>query len=413
MEKNEIYQVKIESYNSEAQGVARIGGYAVFVPYALPGEKWEIKILKVTNSAIWAKGIELLEPSQERMSPDCKYYGKCGGCDCRHMSYEEELHFKLCRVNDALSRIGKQTVKAEIIHPADSVFRYRNKAIYTVEEGSFGFYRERSHDLIAIDDCKIQQELSIKCAKFIASLNDKHIRNVFVRDTVCTIISSKGFDYTEELVAVCPELTGVVLCVNKGRENSILNGSFYTLYGEGDVTEILCNHKFLISPQSFYQINPPQAEKLYGIAVNYAGKGEKAIELYCGAGTISLCLAERFKKVIAAETVPEAIENAKVNAFINGITNVDFICADAGEIDGKAEVVVVDPPRKGMLENAINSVKRINPERIVYVSCNPATLARDIAMFEPEYELVKCEAVDMFPRTCHVESVCLMVRKKI
>ena len=399
MKKNEVYDVIIESYNSEAEGVARIDGRAVFVPYAKIGECHKIQILKVTNTAIWARSLE------KRIETDCPYYYRCGGCSCRHMSYEEELEFKLQRVNDALLRIGKQTVKAEAIIPSDNIFRYRNKAIFNFNGDVFGFYRQRSHDLVEIDDCLLQSELSISCAKEIAKLNNPYIRNVFVRDTVCTIVASESVDAVN-----IPGLTGEVLCLNKGRENSILNGEYQTLYGCADLEEHLCGMKFVISPQSFFQINPSQAEKLYSKAIDYAGKGKKVLELYCGTGTISLLLSKNFECVVATEIVPEAVENAKVNASINNVSNIEFLCKDASEISIPCDTVVVDPPRKGMSLDAVEAVKRCNPEKIVYVSCNPATLARDILFFN-KYELTECTVFDMFPRTKHVETVVLLCKK--
>ena len=326
-----------------------------------------------------------------------------------HMSYAEELRFKLNKVNDALHRIGKQQFTVDEIIGSDNILRYRNKGIFSVSEGKFGFYKERSHDLISIDDCLIQQQLAVRCAEVIAGLNDPHIRKVFVRDRVCTVVSTKGFKGISKLLEAVPELMGIVLCVNKGRENSILDGNFYTLYGEADQCEKLCGFEFIISPQSFFQINPKQAEKLYSRAIEYAGCARNALELYCGAGTISMCLSRTCNHITACEIVPEAIENAKQNAQRNSVDNIEFICADAADISVDADLIVVDPPRKGMSDSTIESILRIQPDRIVYVSCNPSTLARDILKLDG-YTLCKGTAVDMFPRTCHVETVVLMSR---
>ena len=402
MKKNEIYKVNIESYNSEADGVARIDGQALFVPFTKIGETHEVKILKATNTAVWAKTINELHET------DCPYFYKCGGCDCRHMSYAEELEFKLNKVNNALKHIGKQTFNIDSIIPADNILRYRNKAVFNVDFDKFGFYRERSHDLIKINDCLLQSELSVSCAKSIVKQNiNGSIKKIFVRDTVCTIIS----DLKIEPVYL-DGITGLVNCVIKGRENSFLDGTYYTLYGDADLNEQLCGNHFIISPKSFYQINPAQAEKLYYKALEYAGEGDTAVELYCGAGTISMLLAKKFTKVLATEIVPEAVKNAKNNAILNNVDNIEFICADASDINCKADVVVVDPPRKGLSIETINSIKRCNPESIVYVSCNPATLARDIFLLD-NYRLIKGTAVDMFPRTKHVESVVKLERKDV
>lgn len=392
IEKNQEYNVEITGYSSEGFGVARIDGRAVFIPFAKIGEKRSVRIVKVSNTAIYGKMNELPET-------DCPYFGKCGGCHLRHLTYEEELEFKQNKVNEALKRIGKQNVFADQIIPSDRTERYRNKAVFNVQGDKFGFYRPRSHDLIEIDDCLLQSEFSLRIAK---EIDKKGLNHIFVRDTVCTLA---GPSYSGPI----PEgVTGLVLCDNR-RENSILDGEFRTLFGNPVQEEKLCGFQFRISPQAFFQVNPPQAEKLYSLAVEYAGSGNTALELYCGAGTISMCLSSNFKKVIATEIVPEAIENAKENAVLNGIDNIEFICGDASAISVNADVIVVDPPRKGMSKDAIDSILKMNPDRIVYVSCNPATLARDLLLLKG-YELQKVTAVDMFPRTHHVESVVKLTR---
>lgn len=392
IEKNQEYLCKIEGYSSEGFGVARIEGRAVFVPFARLGKEYLVHIVKVSNSAVYGRINSI-------PSTDCPYFGKCGGCHLRHLSYEEELSFKLNKVNDALKRIGKQNVFATEIIGSEKTERYRNKAVFDVEGEKFGFYRPRSHDLIEIDDCLLQSESALRTAK---SVEKQGLNHIFIRDTVCTLA---GPSYSGP---VPDGLTGLVLCDNR-RENSVLDGDFKTLWGSPEQEEELCGFKFIISPQSFFQVNPPQAEKLYGIACDYAGTGDTALELYCGAGTISLCLSKYFKRIIATEIVPEAVENAKLNAERNGIDNIDFICSDASRVSVNADVVVVDPPRKGMSAETINSILRIAPERIVYISCNPATLARDIALLKG-YDLKKVTAVDMFPRTHHVESVVLLTK---
>jgi len=446
--KNQIYQVYIESYNSDAMGVCHIDGRAVFVPKTIVGETWEIKILKVSSSAVYAKAVQLIKASENRIASECPHFGKCGGCDARHMSYDEELRFKLEKVNSALRHIGKQEIFADEILSSDFIVHYRNKGIFAVSEvngkACYGFYRERSHELIAINDCLLQSELSCRVAKAVTDFMNQHnipayneesgkgiVRHVFCRqgyhteDALACIIAAKGFGaLTEKLVAflcsACPELSGIVLNVNKTRGNTVLAGDFYTLWGKGTIDDVLCGHRFEIAPQAFFQINPPQAEKLYNRALDYADiKDSKLVfDLYCGAGTISLCLAEHAEKVIGAEIVPEAIENANKNAEVNGISNVEFICADAGKAaqelaarNLRPEVIVVDPPRKGMNEDAVSEVASMAPERIVYVSCNCATLARDILRFNSlGYTLQRVTAVDMFPRTSHIESVALLVK---
>ena len=367
-----------------------------------------------------------------------------------HMDYEEELSFKLDKVNSALTRIGRQTVTAQNIIGSDSTFRYRNKGIFNIScDGSkccFGFYHARTHDVVPIEQCLIQMPLGEKVSQTVCRFMDSHkllpydeasgkgtVRHIFCRsavytkDAVACIISANGFGaltsaLVEELKAACPELTGIVLCINRERQNSILAGNFYTLYGNPDIVDCLGRFEFNISPQAFYQINPPQAEKLYAKAVEYAAEGEcrTVLELYCGTGAISMFLSEHFQQVTATELVPEAIENAKENAARNQIDNISFYCGDAAKTAEhfsqqqlKADCIVVDPPRKGMDRQAIEAVSAISPDRIVYVSCNPATLARDILLFnEFGYELRKATAIDMFPKTSHVETVCCLYHQK-
>ena len=450
LQKNQIHTVTIEGYGSEAQGVCRPEGRAVFVPRALPGEKWEIRIVKVTASAVYARGEKLLAPSPARVEPACPWFGRCGGCDAWHMRYEEELRFKLERVNDALRRIGRQSLEAREILGCVSLEGYRNKAIYAVAaldgKAAYGFYRERSHELIPLGRCLIQPEWSARAAAALVDfLNARGIapydeesgrgtvRHLFCRGAsngrgaVACVVSARGFGaqtgaLVDALRAACPELTGIVLNINKSKGNTVLAGDFYTLWGEDTIVDTLCSLRYRISPRAFFQINPPQAEKLYRRALDYAAPGPDSLvfDLYCGAGTISLCLAQRAGRVIGAEIVPEAIENARANARENGVENVEFLCADAGAAAQalaarglRPETVVVDPPRKGMDEAAVRAVAEMEPERVVYVSCDPATLARDVLRFqELGYELREVTAVDMFPRTRHVETVCLMSRER-
>ena len=448
--KNQLHTVTIDGYSSEALGVCHLKGRAVFVPRALPGERWEIRIVKVSATAVYARGETLLAASPARVEAGCPHYGRCGGCDTRHMRYEEELRFKLDRVNSALTRIGKQTTLAECILGSEETTRYRNKGIFAIAEENgkavFGFYRERSHALIAMSDCLIQKALSVRVASAVTDFMNENripaydeksghglVRHVFCReslhreDAVACIVAAGGFGaLTESFVAFlrirCPELTGIVLNVNKSSGNTVLSGDFHTLWGRDCIRDTLCGLTFSIAPQAFFQINPPQAEKLYQKALDYAqlGPHSLALDLYCGAGTISLCLAQQAEHVIGAEIVPEAIENAKANAAQNGVSNVEFICADAGKAADelatrglRPDVIVVDPPRKGMDETAITAITRMQPERVVYVSCNPATLARDVLRFQPlGYSLRHATAVDMFPRTCHVETVCILTTKR-
>lgn len=447
MRKNDIFEAEIVGYSSDGSGVCRINGRAVFVPRTIVGEVWQVKILKVTSSAVWGKAIEPVRLSPERRTPDCEYCVRCGGCTLRHMSYDEELRFKLGRLNDALTHIGRQTVQAEEIIGSDRRERYRNKGIYTVRsvagELKSGFFAPRTHELVPVERCLLQNEAADRVTAAVLEFMRKSgidaydeksrkgsVRHVFVRtavntaDCVACIVTARGFGdkttaLTDYLRSACPELTGIVLNVNKTPGNTVLAGDFYTLWGRDTVCDSLGGVEYEISPQAFYQINPPQAEKLYNRAVEYAGCTENStvLDLYCGAGTISLFLAKKAGRVIGAEIIPEAIENAKRNARRNGIENAEFICADAAEAaemflrDGiRPETVVVDPPRKGMDEEAIRTVCKMRPDRVVYVSCNPSTLARDILIFNAHgYTLAAATALDMFPRTSHCETVCLLV----
>ena len=448
--KNEIYTADIDGWSSDGSGVCHIGGRAVFVPKTIIGEKWEVKIIKVSNTAVYGRGTRLLSPSPDRVDPGCPYFGSCGGCDTRHLSYEGELSFKLGRVNDALKHVGGIDFEVQEIIPCENTEHYRNKGICAagLKNGRTvsGFYRERSHDIIPIESCPIQAELSDRAAAAVTAwMNDNDIlpydeetgrgtvRHIFTRravhtkDAVLCVVSARGFgaltdNFSKTMLEKCPELTGIVLNINKTRGNSVLAGDFYTLWGSEIMRDILCGFSFEIAPQAFYQVNPLQAEKLYGRAVSYAALNgnETVLDLYCGAGTISLCLAQKAKRVIGAEIVPEAVANAEKNAQTNGVKNADFICADAAQAAAELlrqgvipDVIVVDPPRKGMYPEAVKAVAGMRPDRIVYVSCNPATLARDAAAFRDlGYSLAGAAAVDMFPRTCHVETVALLSKVK-
>ena len=450
LKKNDIYTVTIEDYSSDASGICRINGRVVFVPKAIPGEEWEIKIVKVRHDCAYARGERLLKASPARIVSACPYFGLCGGCDTQHISYEEELRFKLGLVNSALRRIGKQSMQATEIIGSENISHYRNKGIFAIGtidgKARCGFFRERSHQLIAVDDCLIQDELSCRAAIAVTEFMNANgispydeaagtgaVRHVFCRrsvhgsDVLLCIVSREGLGkktqaFIDCLRKACPELTGIVLNINRSTGNTVLSGDFYTLWGRGSINDTLCGFKFDIAPQAFFQVNPPQAERLYARAIEYAALTPDmlALDLYCGAGTISLCLSAHAKKVIGAEIVPEAVDNANKNALANNVANVEFILADAGqaakalyERGERPDVVVVDPPRKGLLENAIEAVAAMQPQRIVYVSCDPATLARDILRFNAySYTLEKVTAVDMFPRTRHVETVVLLSHKK-
>ncbi len=448
LKKNELYTCEITGYTSEGHGVAHIGDRAVFVKDTIAGETWEIKILKVTTGAVYGKGVRLIEASPARVEPLCPAAGKCGGCVLTHMNYAEELRLKLEKVNNALHRIGGTDFVIEEIIPADHELRYRNKGITAVGMSGgqlcSGFYRQRSHDIIPVDDCLLQSETANRINGAVLDWMTAHnipayseetgngsVRHIFTRTNrkgqiLVTVVSARGFGTATSTLApalleACPDVVGVVLNINKSKGNSVLAGDFYTLWGSDTIEETLCGYTFSISPQAFFQINPPQAEKLYERAVEYAApNGGTVLDLYCGTGTITLCLSSKADKVIGAEIVPEAVENAKINAIRNGVDNVEFICADAAaaaqsfkERGIAPDCIVVDPPRKGMYPEALQNIVDMQPHRIVYVSCDPATLARDVKLLsEKGYGITKGTAVDMFPGTHHVESVVCLSREK-
>ncbi len=450
LKKNDTFEVSIEAYNSSGSGVARASGRAVFVPRTIVGERWRIVIVKVTASAVYGRAVESIELSPERREPECGHCLRCGGCSLWHMSYAEELRFKLGRVNDAFSHIARQSITAERITGSDSIYHYRNKGIYAVREvggrACKGFFAPRSHDIVPVSHCLIQSELADRTAGSVVRFMNENgiraydeasrrglVRHVYLRravktaDAVAVIVAAGGFGaktqkLIEHLRADCPELSGIVLNVNKSAGNTVLAGSFHTLWGRASVNDGLCGISYELSPQAFYQINPPQAERLYRRAAEYAALTgrETVLDMYCGAGTISLLLAQSAGRVIGAEIIPEAVENARANAVRNGTANAEFICADASEAAERflsggicPEVIVVDPPRKGMDAAAVRALCGMAPDRVVYVSCNPATLARDITVFEDcGYSLTRAEAFDLFPRTSHIETVCLLTIDK-
>ena len=445
LEKNHIYRSTIEGYSSEGLGVARIDGQVVFVHDAVRGEDCDILVMKVLKNVAFGKPVLRHSTSPHRQEPDCPYYGRCGGCDFRHLDYAEELWAKRQRVQDALTRLGGSDVTVEEILGAAQPLRYRNKSQYPVSaDGRVGFYRARSHQVVEVEHCLLQKPqadaLAAALRQYLAQYHVPGydvttgrglVRHLYVRTNckgeslVCLLVNGESLPYETELVALlrqaAPQTVGVVLGVNTRPGNAILGDRYRTLWGEDALTDVLCGRTVRLSVPSFYQVNRDQAEQLYALAVEFANLkgGETALELYCGAGTITLALAEVAGRVIGAEIVPEAIENAKANAVHNGISNVEFFCGDAGEMAQKCaaeglrpDVVVVDPPRKGLAPEVIDAVAAMDPARVVYISCDPATLGRDVKRFAASgYRLHRAAAVDMFPRTHHVETVTLMIKE--
>lgn len=444
LEKNNIYTARIEGYSSEGLGIARIDGQVVFVHGAVRGELCRILVMKVLKNAAFGKVTELLEPSPERREPDCPYYGRCGGCDFRHLSYREELWAKRQRVQDALTRLGGSDVEVEEILGAADPLYYRNKSQYPVSAGKVGFYRARTHDVVDIEHCLIQKPQADAAAAAlrdymrdfaVPSYDEKTgrglLRHLYVRTNrrgeslVCVLANGERLPHEEELVGrlrrAVPDCVGVVLGVNTRRGNTILGERYRTLWGADTLEDELCGLTFRLSVPSFYQVNRDQAEVLYRKAVEYAGLtgGELVVDLYCGAGTITQVMAGGAGRVIGAEIVPEAIEDARENARRNGIENVEFFCGDAAQLAAdfagrglRPDVICVDPPRKGLAPEVIAAAAQMAPQRVVYVSCDPGTLGRDVKRFaEYGYRVQRAAACDLFPGTRHVETVVLLSRE--
>lgn len=443
LEKNRIYRAHIDGYSSEGLGIARIDGQVVFVHGAVRGETCDVLVMKVLKNAAFGKIAALAEPSPARRQPDCPYYGRCGGCDFRHMSYEEELWAKRARVQDALTRIGGAEVTVEEILGAEQPLHYRNKSIYPISPaGEVGFYRARSHQVVHVEHCLIQkpeadalaQAVRDYIARFqVEPYNEATgrglLRHLYVRTScrgeslACLLVNGSRLPHEQELVdmlrAAAPGVCGVVLGENTRRGNAILGDRYRTLWGRDYLTDTLCGLELRLSVPSFYQVNHDQAQRLYEKALEYAGLTgrELAVDLYCGAGTITQVLARRARHVIGGEIVPEAIRDAEDSACRNGVENVEFLCGDASRLAAelrqrglRPDVICVDPPRKGLAPDVVEAAASMTPGRIVYVSCDPATLARDVARFAPlGYCPVRACAVDLFPGTAHVETVCLLV----
>lgn len=444
--KNEQHPLRIEGYGSAGEGVARLEGQAVFVKGALAGEVCQVQLLKVGKSAAWGRVTQVLTPVPGRQSPDCPRYPRCGGCQLRHMTYAEELRFKRQKVQDALQRIGGWTGRVEKIHGAEAPDRYRNKIQFPVADGPrVGFFRARSHEVIDAEDCLLQPLAATRLREAFKLWMERYqvpaydervhgglIRHFYVRvnrrgQSLCAVIAN-GTDlpHQEELVQALrraePDLAGVVLSVNQEKTNVILGKTHRCLWGRDYLEDTLCGLTFRLSVPSFYQVNREQAEVLYGRALAFAGLTgrETVLDLYCGIGTITLVMARQAGRAIGAEVIPAAVEDAKANAARNEVTNAEFLCADAAQAAQtladrglRPDVICVDPPRKGLAPAVIDAIVQMAPQRLVYVSCDPATLARDVKRMEEQgYVLQRAEAVDLFPRTAHVETVCQLVLRK-
>ncbi len=442
LKEGKVYPAAVEGYASGGEGVARIEGVAVFVKGALRGERADVLIEHVGHKAAWGRIVKLTAPSSARVEEDCPYYGRCGGCRFRHMTYAEELEAKRQRVEDALRRIGGAECRVDVIHGAKETGRYRNKVQFPVAEGAIGYYQERTHRVVDIEDCLLQPELDTVCRRAVKEWMERFrvpayderagkglVRHLFLRTNsagealCCVVANGKGLPHERELVEAlrkaAPTTAGVVLCVNTRKTNVILGDEYRTLWGRNWLEEELCGHRFRLSAPSFFQVNRAQTQVLYRRAAEFAALTgiETVVELYCGIGTISLTMAEQAGRVIGVEVAPQAVADAEENARRNGLEHkTRFACGDAGALAARLEeegvrpdVVVVDPPRKGLAPDVVDTIAKMAPERVVYVSCDPATLARDVKRFSSlGYEPVRAEAVDLFPRTAHVETVVLL-----
>lgn len=449
MKKNEIYTARVDGFTSEGLGVCHIDGCAVFVPNCVEGEVCTIRIEAVGKHNAFGKITEILERSPHRVNRKCPHAKQCGGCAFWHMDYEAELRLKQQRVVDALSRIGGVSFSELPILGAKTQEHYRNKAQYPVglQKGKpiSGFYKQKTHEIVPVDTCLIQSQEADTVRKAVMDYVTRFqvpcyeetthtglLRHIYVRVgkktgevLVCLIVNGAQLPKEKQLVellrAAVPQLKTVVLNVNTRQGNAVLGEQQRILYGEGTIEDVLCGLRFRLSAKSFYQVNRDQAERLYALAVDFADLRETdtVLDLYCGTGTITLCLAAHAGRAIGVEVVEAAIADAKQNAVRNRVTKAEFFCADAGQAAKRLaqegvtpDVIVVDPPRKGVSAEVIEAMMQMAPRRIVYVSCDPATLARDIRLLQARgYTAAKATAVDMFPRCSHVETVVLLQKK--
>lgn len=447
MQKNDIVISNITDYTADGMGIAKVDGFVLFVAGAVVGDTLRLRVVKCKKNWGYGKIEEVLSPSPYRILPECEVADKCGGCQSWQMTYEEEKRGKEQKVAQCIRRLGGQEISALPIVGAPSLYGYRNKAQYPIRmvNGKIcgGFFAVNSHRVVPCDGCLIQPPIFHKILQFILSFLEQYnisaydeasgkgiVRYLYLRraaasgDIFLCLVASGKFPFADAFCkavsSAFPEIKGIALQKNKQNSNVIMEGSTHFLWGDKYLTDVLCGKTLQISPASFFQVNPAQTERLYNIVKEYAelSPGDTLVDLYCGIGSIGICVAEPSINLIGIETVPEAVENAAINAKVNGLRNARFICADASvgtqtllSENIRPDVVIVDPPRKGLDAQTIDAVVRMAPKRIVYVSCDPATLARDIALFAPlGFTPTKIQPVDMFPRTSHVETVALLVR---
>lgn len=450
IKKNDRIILEITGMTSEGYGVGKTHeGVAVFVPNSAVGDKLDVLVVKVLKKYCFGKIMEIITPSKDRQEIDCPVFMKCGGCCYRHITYDAELEIKEQKVRDAINRIAGLDIKINPIVGSDKTDNYRNKAQFPLAQNKdgkteMGFYGYHSHRVVDTESCRLQPEIFDKIMKvtrdFLQSTNQSiynevthkgDVRHLYIRYgektgeiMVCLVVNGNKLKCQDKLINSLkeniPQIKSVILNSNKEKTNVIIGTENKTLYGDKCIIDNLCGLNFRISPNSFYQVNHNQAEKLYEKAKEYARLtgNETLIDLYCGTGTIGLTMARDCKNLIGVEIVPQAIKDAKLNAKINNIENAEFICGDATKCgenlkksNTKPDVIIVDPPRKGLTNDLIDSINAMNPKRVVYVSCDPGTLARDLKYFDTKgYKAKEITPFDLFPRTSHVESVVLLTK---
>ncbi|AKL96667.1 23S rRNA (uracil-5-)-methyltransferase RumA [Clostridium aceticum] len=448
LQKNSIYTVEIEDIGHTGEGVGRIEGFTVFVEGGIPGDIVKIKLKTLKKNYGMGRIIQMLQPSKDRIEPPCSLASTCGGCQIMHMDYKKQLAIKGNRVKEILERIGKVET---VVHPTigmENPYEYRNKSQFPVGmmkgKAILGFYKKGSHDIVATDYCHIQAPINKEVIEVMKEYIEAYKITVYdeksKKGLIRHVVTKVGFETGEVMVVIITNgkdlplkdrlvemlqkkvkgLKSIVQNINNKDTNVIFGRETITIYGEDKIVDYIGDLKFHISAQSFFQVNPTQTKVLYEKALAYADlTGEENVfDIYCGIGTISLFLAKKAKKVVGVEVVDAAIKDAKENARINDINNTEFYVGEAEvvipelyEKGLKADIVVVDPPRKGCEEKVLETIVKMNPRRVVYVSCNPASLARDLAYLEEKgYKTVEVQPVDMFPHTAHVESVCKLSR---
>lgn len=449
--KNKEYIVEIIDNGFEGEGIAKINDFTIFIPGAIKGEKVKILIVKVLSSYAFGKILEILEKSENRIEPDCKTYKRCGGCNLRHIKYQETLKLKQNAVQSLVDKTLKNKIRVKETIGMENPYYYRNKVQYPVGidkngKPQIGVFANRSHEIIPIEKCFIQNEKSEEIAKYIFELWNENnytiyneetrkglLRHIVIKTGIKTnqymcilVVNGQGFnnekEFASKIVNKYKEITSIIVNSNMKNTNVILGLENRTIFGKEYIEDKLGEYIFKISPLSFYQVNPIQAEKLYNLGIEKAKitKEDIVFDLYCGIGTISLFMSKYAKKVYGIEIVEEAIKAAKENAKINSVDNVEFIAGDVEKVlsniiyDRKIipDIVMVDPPRRGLDNTSINNILSIKSKRLVYISCNPATLVRDLAKLEEMYEVEEIVPVDMFPFTSHVECVAVLQLKQ-